>query len=136
MVLWCYARCHATNRAGYPSSRTITHATTTRRFLIAFILSSYVGMTISLWRIRRQNYASLCGNARNLNIQISSFLPIGMHSYASHTPRPPLTMTTINTRTNTNTTSSTSPAAPTGRQIGRQADGDATDARPVGDVGI
>lgn len=46
------------------------------RFLIAFVLAGYVGMTVSMWGTRRQNYASLCGNARNLSIQIASLLSV------------------------------------------------------------
>ena len=46
------------------------------RFLIAFLLAGYVAATVRMWGVRRQNYASLCGNARNLNIQIASFLPV------------------------------------------------------------
>ena len=46
------------------------------RFLIAFMLAGYVAMTIKVWATRRQNYAALCGNARNLSIQIASTLPI------------------------------------------------------------
>lgn len=46
------------------------------RFLIAFLLAGYVTVTVRMWGVRRQNYASLCGNARNLNIQIASFLPV------------------------------------------------------------
>ena len=46
------------------------------RFLIAFVLAGFVAGTVRMWGVRRQNYASLCGNARNLNIQISSLLPV------------------------------------------------------------
>jgi len=46
------------------------------RFLIGFILSSFVAMTIAIWRGRRQNYAALCGNAKNLAFQISSLVPM------------------------------------------------------------
>ena len=46
------------------------------RFLIAFILAGFVASTIRIWALRRQNYAALCGNARNLSISIASFLPV------------------------------------------------------------
>jgi len=46
------------------------------RFLIAFVLAGFVGATVRMWGVRRQNYAALCGNARNLNIQISALLPV------------------------------------------------------------
>ena len=46
------------------------------RFLIAFVLAGYVAMTVRMWGVRRQNYASLCGNARNLSIQIASLLAV------------------------------------------------------------
>uniref|UniRef100_A0A0G4GYJ1 Uncharacterized protein n=1 Tax=Chromera velia CCMP2878 TaxID=1169474 RepID=A0A0G4GYJ1_9ALVE len=46
------------------------------RFLIAFVLAGYVAGTVAMWGIRRKNYASLCGNARNLSIQILSFVPV------------------------------------------------------------
>lgn len=45
------------------------------RFLIAFLLSGYVSTTLVMWRTRRTNYAALCGNVRNLTIQLASFLP-------------------------------------------------------------
>eukprot|EP00326_Haptolina_ericina_P023934 CAMPEP_0181188002 /NCGR_PEP_ID=MMETSP1096-20121128/10876_1 /TAXON_ID=156174 ORGANISM="Chrysochromulina ericina, Strain CCMP281" /NCGR_SAMPLE_ID=MMETSP1096 /ASSEMBLY_ACC=CAM_ASM_000453 /LENGTH=273 /DNA_ID=CAMNT_0023277019 /DNA_START=305 /DNA_END=1126 /DNA_ORIENTATION=- len=40
-----------------------------------------------MWGVRRQNYAALCGNARNLNIQISSFLPIDLSNSELMTTR-------------------------------------------------
>ena len=46
------------------------------RFLIAFILAGYVAMSVKMWGVRRTNYAALCGNARNLSIQIASILPV------------------------------------------------------------
>jgi hypothetical protein len=45
------------------------------RFLIAFILSGFVAMTVGIWKERRQNYASLCGTARNLTINLASLMP-------------------------------------------------------------
>lgn len=50
-------------------------ATDDFRFLIGFILAGYVGGVISMWGKRRTNYASLCGNARNTVLTISSLLP-------------------------------------------------------------
>lgn len=47
------------------------------RFLIAFLLSGFVSFTIGMWIRRRTNYASLCGNTRNLLLQITSLLPVG-----------------------------------------------------------
>lgn len=46
------------------------------RFLIAFILAGFVARSVGMWQRRRTNYASLCGNARNLNVQIAGLLPI------------------------------------------------------------
>lgn len=46
------------------------------RFLIAFILSSYIAAIVGIWKLRRTNYASLCGNARNLSIKISGCVPL------------------------------------------------------------
>lgn len=46
------------------------------QWLIAFILSGYVSASVSAWATRRTNYASLCGNARNLNILLASLLPL------------------------------------------------------------
>lgn len=47
------------------------------RLLIAFVLGGYVAGTVGIWRTRRTNYASLCGNARNLNVQMAALLPTG-----------------------------------------------------------
>lgn len=49
------------------------------RFLIAFILAGFVARSVGMWQRRRNNYASLCGNARNLNVQIAGLLPIIAH---------------------------------------------------------
>ena len=70
------------------------------RWLIAFMLAGYVGVSVATWAVRRQNYAALCGkcefyflfcylfdmyinfffgfvgNARNINILLASFLPL------------------------------------------------------------
>jgi hypothetical protein len=51
-------------------------ATEDFQWLIAFILAGYVATTVSMWGVRRTNYASLCGNARNLNILLSSLIPL------------------------------------------------------------
>lgn len=45
------------------------------RFLIAFLLAGFVTRVLIMWTTRRQNYASLCGCTRELNVQIASFLP-------------------------------------------------------------
>ena len=50
-------------------------ATQDFRFLIGFILAGYVGGIVNMWYTRRNNYASLCGNARNTVLTISSLLP-------------------------------------------------------------
>ena len=44
------------------------------RFLISFVLAGFVGISVSMWSLRRQNYASLCGNTRNININIAACL--------------------------------------------------------------
>ena len=46
------------------------------RFLIAFILAGYVGVTVTTWAVRRKNYAALCGNARNLTMLLSAAMPL------------------------------------------------------------
>ena len=53
----------------------LSQATNDFRFLIGFILAGYVGGIVSMWGRRRTNYASLCGNARNTVLTISSLLP-------------------------------------------------------------
>ena len=64
------------NRAMCQLNDVLLDAKTEFRFLIAFILAGYVGISVSIWAKRRSNYASLCGCARNLNIVIASVLPI------------------------------------------------------------
>ena len=44
------------------------------RFLIAFILAGFVATSVSIWRLRRQNYAALCGNTRNLTVLMMSMI--------------------------------------------------------------
>lgn len=46
------------------------------RFLIAFLLAGFVARSVSMWERRRTNYASLCGNARNFNVQVAGLLPV------------------------------------------------------------
>lgn len=55
---------------------TLEEAKSEFRFLIAFILAGFVARSVGMWQRRRTNYASLCGNARNLNVQIAGLLPI------------------------------------------------------------
>jgi hypothetical protein len=31
------------------------------RFLVAFVLAGYVGVSVQQWAVRRSNYAALCG---------------------------------------------------------------------------
>lgn len=64
------------NRAMCQLNGVLLDAKTEFRFLIAFILSGYVGVSVSIWAKRRSNYASLCGCARNLNLVVASVLPI------------------------------------------------------------
>ena len=45
------------------------------RFLIAFILAGYVASAVGRWKEVRTDYASLCGNTRNLILNINSILP-------------------------------------------------------------
>lgn len=54
----------------------LEQSTESFQWLIAFILSGFVTTSVTAWNTRRTNYASLCGNARNLNILLSSLLPI------------------------------------------------------------
>ena len=46
------------------------------RFLIAFVLAGFVAAVIGRWKEIRTNYASLCGNTRNLLLNANSILPI------------------------------------------------------------
>jgi hypothetical protein len=50
-------------------------AKTEFRFLIAFILAGYVGSSVATWKERRTDYASLCGNTRNLMLNIGTLVP-------------------------------------------------------------
>jgi len=45
------------------------------RTLMAFILGGFVAGTNTFWRLRRNNYAVLCGRARTLIIQFGALLP-------------------------------------------------------------
>ena len=54
---------------------TLLAAKTEFRFLIAFILAGFVGVTVNIWYMRRKNYAALCGSCRNLLIQLATFVP-------------------------------------------------------------
>ena len=55
---------------------TLEQASAHFRLLIAFVLGGFVAGTVGMWRRRRQNYASLCGSARNLTVQIQALLPL------------------------------------------------------------
>lgn len=46
------------------------------RFLIAFILAGFVGLTVNTWMGRRTMYAALCGNMRNLSIKLAAYMPL------------------------------------------------------------
>ena len=46
------------------------------QWLIGFVLAGFVANSVAVWARRRQNYASLCGTARNLNILVASFVPL------------------------------------------------------------
>jgi hypothetical protein len=39
----------------------LTDAKSDFRWLIAFVLAGYVGISVTQWAVRRQNYAALCG---------------------------------------------------------------------------
>lgn len=39
----------------------LTDAKSDFRWLIAFVLAGYVGVSVTMWGVRRQNYAALCG---------------------------------------------------------------------------
>lgn len=44
--------------------------------LVAFVLAGFVMSSVTLWRLRRTNYARLCGATRNILINISSLVPL------------------------------------------------------------
>jgi hypothetical protein len=54
---------------------TMSSAKTEFRFLIAFVLAGYVANSVATWKERRTDYASLCGNTRNLLLNIGSLFP-------------------------------------------------------------
>jgi hypothetical protein len=43
----------------------LTDAKSDFRWLIAFVLAGYVGISVTQWAVRRQNYAALCGEYFN-----------------------------------------------------------------------
>jgi len=51
-------------------------AKTEFRFLIPFILAGVVAGAVNTWKRRRTDYAALCGGARNLNINLSTIVPL------------------------------------------------------------
>ena len=40
------------------------------------MLAGFVAMTVGTWHSRRTTYAALCGNVRNLIVQLATFLPV------------------------------------------------------------
>jgi hypothetical protein len=52
------------------------------QFLISFVLAGFVALSVNLWNVRRSNYASLCGAARNMNILLNSLLPFDTNNTA------------------------------------------------------
>lgn len=57
-------------------SGVLEQATDDFQWLIGFVLAGFVATSVATWASRRKNYAGLCGNARNLNILLSSFVPL------------------------------------------------------------
>ena len=57
-------------------NETLEDAKDEYRFLVAFILAGYVGMSVNIWYLRRKNYASLCGNVRNTLLNVSSWIQL------------------------------------------------------------
>jgi hypothetical protein len=51
-------------------------AKTEFRFLVPFILSGVVGVSVATWQKRRHDYSELCGAALNLNVQLGSIVPL------------------------------------------------------------
>eukprot|EP00756_Hemistasia_phaeocysticola_P063891 Hpha_TRINITY_DN7365_c0_g1::TRINITY_DN7365_c0_g1_i1::g.9889::m.9889 len=70
------------NKAMCHLEQNLVEAKVEFRFLVAFILAGFVGFTVTMWRTRRTNYASLCGNVRNLTVQIQSLLPLRPEFFA------------------------------------------------------
>ena len=46
------------------------------KFLTPIIVGGFVVSVVSMWRLRRTNYCTLCGAVRNLNVNLASLLPI------------------------------------------------------------
>lgn len=55
---------------------TLEDAKAEYRFLVAFILAGYVATSVGRWKERRKNYASLCGNVRNMLVNLMTFVPL------------------------------------------------------------
>lgn len=67
--------CEAGNAQMCQLEATMEDAKSEFRFLIAFVLAGFVAMTVKIWHARRTTYASLCGNVRNLIVQLATFVP-------------------------------------------------------------
>eukprot|EP00439_Symbiodinium_sp_Y106_P012083 s1366_g1.t2 len=68
--------CDAGNVQMCQLEETMKNAKVEFRFLVAFVLAGFVAMTVGTWHSRRTTYAALCGNVRNLIVQLATFLPV------------------------------------------------------------
>ena len=75
--------CNGANHGASTINKNICHlefaldeAKTEFRFLIPFILAGCVTGAVNMWNRRRSDYAALCGGARNLNINLSTIVPL------------------------------------------------------------
>ncbi|CAJ1450875.1 unnamed protein product [Effrenium voratum] len=68
--------CEAGNVQMCQLEETMKNAKSEFRFLVAFVLAGFVAMTVGTWHTRRTTYASLCGNVRNLIVQLATFIPM------------------------------------------------------------
>ncbi|CAE7325931.1 bglB [Symbiodinium necroappetens] len=68
--------CEAGNVQMCQLEETMKNAKVEFRFLVAFVLAGFVAMTVGTWHSRRTTYASLCGNVRNLIVQLATFIPV------------------------------------------------------------
>ncbi|CAE7408104.1 bglB [Symbiodinium natans] len=68
--------CDAGNVQICQLEETMKNAKSEFRFLVAFVLAGFVATTVGTWNARRTTYASLCGNVRNLIVQLATFIPV------------------------------------------------------------
>jgi hypothetical protein len=65
---------HSVNQVVCYSVFSLKYGSESLKFLTGFILGGFLLASVSLWRLRRSSYASLCGSTRNLLINICSII--------------------------------------------------------------